>query len=229
MYLTTHRVRSPRGQIGINGALYRSEVGDDISADELTRAAEGEHGGLLRARTDLPPGGNAVDAFVDIAAPDQASPAEVRALLDDAAGKLDGTEVQHARPRMALRFSCNLGLAGSAPDLLQKLGEAALELMSSRPEPSVQQTLDVVVDRDEERWLFTLGEESWARARAALPGVHVARTIGVPFDVAEELRRTTGRLYPLVVEWLTGTPMDRLRGWSVRFVSEGELLWRWPR
>jgi hypothetical protein len=89
LYLTAHYVRSPSGdRFGINGAVYRNEG----VAPPTSLASEGvsigaDLGPTVATVTNVPPGGNRVEAYLDVVAPDGCKAAEIqRALQDFACG-----------------------------------------------------------------------------------------------------------------------------------------------
>jgi hypothetical protein len=226
MYLTAHRVRTVDDHLGTNGAVYRG--GDyDGSVESLRRIAEGEHGPRRHARADVVPGGNSVEAYLDVAAPDDASIEEVAGFLRDARSQLHGNPYEHTSARYAMRFSCDLGLEGSAGAVLDALIDAVLAMLRGEA-GTAGQTIDIQVDHQDRVWCFTLDAGAVLALRQSFPGVAVARSLRVPFDDADAFRRAYGRMYPTVVELLTTKSVDQLEGFTVRFHRGEQTLWQWP-
>ena len=73
MYLTVQRVASSRAERGINGALYSHNANRDDpmwSAPDIQHITSTNLGNQIARRTDIKPGGNAVECFLDIIFPD---------------------------------------------------------------------------------------------------------------------------------------------------------------
>jgi len=230
MYLTAHRVRSSGGSLGTNGAFYKHGRGDEGSwtLTDLERISTRDLGELVRARTDVVPGGNDVEAFLDVVGPDDIPDAELQALFDDAVRNLQGSLVQVSTERASARFGCNIGLTPSAPKLLRQLAKAALSLRTKQPAPTMA-SIVIRVSHDDEGWLFLLDNRARDALGQAYPEATIANSIRVPFDVADDFRRMYGRLYPFVVEWLTTRPLDDLKSYSIRFEHDGKVVWEWPK
>jgi hypothetical protein len=215
---------------GINGALYHHGAVQPSTTHltDIERIATTELGDLVRTRTDVAPGGNDVEAFLDIAGPDAVQSDVLEGFLRDGANRMSGSSFTHRADSLALRFSCNPGLLDACRSLFHELAEAALLLRSSSA-PQTSATLDISVTRYDQGWQYELDGTSQELVQQAFPGATVARSIKVPFDAADHLRREHGRLYPDIVEWLTTKPLEELRTFTIRFLSSGSLVWQWPR
>lgn len=229
MYLTTHRVRSLRGLVGINGALYLhgSEQPPTATPEELEHIVNTEPGTLARTRTDVAPGGNAVEAFLDIVGPDEADQNSLEAFLRGAAVQMSGLSLSYSARSLVLRFSCSIGLEPDARALFNELAQAAIALRTS-PAPQTSATLNVKVTQENGDWRFDLEDGSYRLLLQTFPGLMVARSIRVPLDAIDHMQREHGRLYPDVVEWLTTKPLEDMRMFAIQFQSSDGVVWKWP-
>ncbi|OIP31709.1 MAG: hypothetical protein AUK47_21960 [Deltaproteobacteria bacterium CG2_30_63_29] len=78
LYLTAHYVRGPDDRLGINGASHRSPgvaPPDTLAPDSLT--IDADIGPTVATHTTVTPGGNRVESFLDVVAPDGAVAADI--------------------------------------------------------------------------------------------------------------------------------------------------------
>jgi hypothetical protein len=235
MYLLAQQVRSARGAEGVNVALY-SHAGVELPAGfwqlapgELLASVTGEYPGRrLASRAAVPPGGNSVQSFLDVAAPDEVTEAE----LEDALAALRAEMMEHRRSqrrhgRITAELSVNLGEA-HIEAAFNRLAAAALALYRDRtPSPWLAQPpLRIDTERDAAGWSFRLAAESADRVRAA--GGRPAR-VQIRYEIADNFRRTHGKLYPHAAEWVTNLPRERLLTLGgTRFVEGGTVVDEWP-
>jgi hypothetical protein len=238
MYVTAMRVRAPDGRVGINVALYRHLATDlpahtwDLPGREaLDLIATEKPGKRVAHRVDVAPGGNHVEAFIDVVAPDGTSVDAIAHALD--ALRLacsDETRVWRRSGNVVAEFCTNLG--ASAPEAwFTDLHDAVLGALSGAGSLNAarEKRLTIVVGRDDDGWHFRLTEAAIAYLRAE--GVEPPRpgAIRVPYDVADDFRSQHGPLYPYIAEWLTGASRDRLLALGgVRFVDGEQTVAEWP-
>jgi len=174
----------------------------------------------------IAPGGNRVESFLDIACPDGTAPAAVEAAVAVARARAGGERVAIEHAGVAVEFSVTVG----TPDpgaALAELWDAARALLVGRPAPpwNAAPPLEIVVAHDEEGWTYQLTDASLGR----LPEAAAPARVGVPFDVADDLRRLHGNLYPFVAEWVTGLSREEVMALGgARFVENGRLVSQWP-
>lgn len=234
MYLTVHRVASPRAERGINGALYRhdSDRHDPMwSSLDIARTAQKNLGTQVARRADVRPGGNAVETFLDVAFPDDFSEVELRTALSKFRVHVSSSRVDKASGLAFISFSQNLGEDSRALDNYDELQRAAIQLFRSysHPEPNKRkEPIDLVLTRNDQGWRFELSEPSKSRLSETL-GEKGIVSVSVPFTVADDFRRLYGELYPFVIEWVTHTSKDELAAMGgVRIFDGDKCVWKWP-
>lgn len=236
MYLTAQRVRSPRGDSGINVALH-AHAGTNLSADTwslearalLDRVTTQENGNTIAAQLAIVPGGNSVESFLDVIAPDGTSEGDIEAAL----GALRSRVAREGRCFLRVgvvvaEFSTDPGTADPVA-AFDALSERALALYRNPVEPPWLRTEPLVVEvaHDEEGWAFELEPQSAARVRGA--GGHPAR-VSIRHDVASDFRQMHGPLYSHVAEWVTGLDAERLLELGGARFRDGEtLVGVWPK
>lgn len=226
MYLTAHRVRTADGDLGINGALYQGGEFDG-SAQSLSAVAQGEHGPRIGQRTDVRPGGNSVDAFLDVVMPDDVGRGELERFLHRGSLHLRGDRAELLETTAGMRFKCNPGLEGEASELLAGLIDAVLGITRDE-QTSHGDTLNIEVRNDGAVWTFSLEQQAVQAVRERFPTAKVAPKLSVPFQTADAFRRAYGRLYPTVLELLTTKTINEFEGLTVRFHRGDQTLWQWP-
>lgn len=110
MYATAHLVRR-EGVEGINAFLHEHGAGNPWPTDAST-FPETNPGRIVLRRTDIPPGGNSVRAYLDVLAPD-ATPLEeirgaLRAVAEDLGERRNPTVFRHGV--VTIRFGVEGGL-----------------------------------------------------------------------------------------------------------------------
>lgn len=234
MYLTVQQVRSPRGESGINGAVYvhRADHGHALWNPPVLRdIVDSNLGQQIVARVDVAPGGNAVEAFLDVVGPDDLEDYELRGILATMSSRLKSSRVMYQSGEVAVEFSYDQGLAFSVDVLFQRLCDAALELRA-RPAGDwlLHEPLIILVGHEGAAWLFRMEDESRRRLREYFGEQTTIANVRVPFDVADNFRLAYGELYPFAVEWVTSKPRHNLLPLGgVRFLEKETIVWEWPR
>lgn len=231
MYLTVQRVYAPHRGTGINGALYvhgatRSDPG--WNPPDLRSIVDRNLGQRVAARLDLSPGGNAVQAFLDVVGPDDVTIEEVSEALQNLARNLRSSrQEEHCGP-VSVEYCENLG-SERREESLRELNDAALELFGQPRHPKGSPPLVINLSHDDAGWRFELTDESAKRLAGAFPDSKYAR-VNVPYDVADDFRKMYGELYPHAVEWVTSKPRSELLSLGgVRIVEGATTVWEWPR
>jgi len=240
MYATAHHVKSPRGQTGINAFLH--EHGEDRNATSwenpnVAAVADGRPGTLVAESYDVPPGGNAVMAFLDVVAVDGIG-------LERLSGALDMFGAMVARqpaPIVAsingvgMRFGCDLGLAPVATEEFDRLRSRVFAILHAERLTSVpaQEPLDVLVMFAEDGYFFELSPRSAARVREAhRAGEWEPVPIHVEPDVMMDFQDMYGDLVPHIASGLTNLRLEAVIAMGgVRLVNRATLkeIRRWPR
>ena len=229
MYLTAQLVRAREGRTGFNAALYEHTSGSmpgvvwtRPAATLLKEIAERYPGTRVRERIDVSPGGNAVECFLDMAARDLPHETAIIAAVD----ALRREAVDSPRPVVHVGnvWATYCTFLGDENPIgsLNALANVALDLFRGQRVASAEPPLRVVVSHDDERWRFSLDDDSANRVRVV--GGHPV-VVTIRFDVAEELRNVSGPIYPSVAEWTTALSLDQLTMLGgVEFVNEGGVL-----
>ncbi|MCE9637384.1 MAG: hypothetical protein K8T90_16895 [Planctomycetes bacterium] len=141
MYLTAHRLRSVRLEEGINAFLYlhRDRPLPMRGPDEpdVDTIAQSEPGYPVAESIDVPPGGNSVLAYLDLAAPDDATESALRGAVAELRRRLPDERLPMLAVHggSATRFGANLEFEGRIDEsiaLLDGLEAAALALLPQR-------------------------------------------------------------------------------------------------
>lgn len=232
MYLTVQRVASREGARGINGALY--EHGKDRRdpmwrAPDVQEIATSNLGNQVARRTDVRPGGNSVECFLDIIFPDDVSEVELRTALSRLRREIVGSRVSATDGLVSIVFSQNLGEGARAQANYDQLFRAAIRLFRGRNEHETDDPLEILATIDESGWHFSLTDRSRRRLEARNDPPAFAR-VNVPLDVADDFRRMYGELYPFVMEWVTAlSRADLAVMGGVRIFHDNTVVWEWPR
>jgi hypothetical protein len=130
MYITAHLVKSGDQHEGINAFLHVHEA-SFAWPDDASSLPETAPGRTVLHRTDLPPGGNAVRAYLDILAPDRTPRAEIEQALAAFSGDLrerrNPTVFRHGS--VTIRFGVEPGLEGLRAHQLDMLSGHAVQLL----------------------------------------------------------------------------------------------------
>jgi hypothetical protein len=111
MYLTAQRVRSKAGSEGVNAYLHlHRELAmpqDCTGAPDLDHIAQFVCGYVVAKREVVPPGGNQVLAYLDVAAPDDALGTDLNHVLTELGAKIhaEGKPAQFAEGQVSARFA----------------------------------------------------------------------------------------------------------------------------
>jgi hypothetical protein len=240
MYATAHHVKSPKGQTGINAFLH--EHGEDRNATSwetpsVAAVADARPGTLIAESYDVPPGGNAVMAFLDVVAVDGIGFERLSGALD-----IFGTMVaSQPAPIVAtingvgMRFGCDLGLAPVASKEFDRLKNRVFEILHAERTVanSAQEPLDVLVVFAEDGYAFELSPRSAARVREAhRAGEWEPARFHVDPDVMMDFQDMYGDLVPHIVSGLTNLRLEKVIAMGgVRLVNRATLkeIRRWPR
>jgi hypothetical protein len=240
MYVTAQRVRSAGGSVGINAFLYLHGAGGipECDIDELVARPPGSRQHQL---VTLQPGGNTVDSYLDVIAPDEVDEDSIREFLLRCADRLPefSKPAQPVRRNemwseddFVARFNWSSRVPGRASDELIRLGTRILAIISdfrrtdSLPE---QEPLQVRVSRQDTSLEFTLSPESLARLSDNLDEGWSADRITIDFDTLAAFEQIHGPFWPHAVEALVPLEpevLERMGGVRVVDAETGQPLWK---
>ena len=130
MYITAHLVKSRDQREGINAFLHVHGTTFPWP-DDASSLPDTTPGKIVLRRTDLPPGGNKVRAYLDILAPDRTPRAEIEQALMDFSRDLR----ERRNPTVfnqgivTIRFGVELALEALRAQQLEMLVRPALQLL----------------------------------------------------------------------------------------------------
>ena len=243
MYLTAQKVAAAGTQReGINAFLWRhvhSAPSIDWKAPDVVRIAEEYPGTLAASRIELPPGGNVVRAYLDIAAAEGVEEGAIDRALQTFGEQLSLASL--GRPALsggvAVRFGTSLGLEGELAEEFAALRESAIKLLRNRAateQGQHQAPLRVLVTPGLDARTFELDPPSVERIRgfhAASGREWVRARISVAVDVEASVRAVWGDLGQHLAPVLTGVALDGLGALGgIQFTEAGtnKVLWEWP-
>lgn len=130
MYLTAHLIKAGDQREGINAFLHVH--GASLAwPDDASSLPETAPGRTVLHRTDLPPGGNQVRAYLDILAPDRTPRADIEQTLEafsqDLRERRNPTVFRHGI--VTIRFGVEQVLEGLRAQQLEMLTRSALHLL----------------------------------------------------------------------------------------------------
>ena len=137
MYLTAHLIKAGDQREGINAFLHVHGA-SFAWPDDASSLPETAPGRTVLHRTDLPPGGNQVRAYLDILAPDRTPRAEIEqaltALARDLRERRNPTVFSHGA--VTIRLGVEPALEGLRAQQLEMLTRPALLLLDEHVESS---------------------------------------------------------------------------------------------
>jgi hypothetical protein len=137
MYITAHLVKSRDQREGINAFLHVHGA-SFAWPEDASSLPETTSGRTVLHRTDLPPGGNQVRAYLDILAPDRTPRAEIEealtALSQDLRERRNPTVFSYGA--VTIRFGVESALEGLRSEQLEVLARPAMQLFDEHAETS---------------------------------------------------------------------------------------------
>lgn len=130
MYITAHLVKSRDQREGINAFLHVHGA-SFAWPDDASSLPETTPGRTVLHRTDLPPGGNQVRAYLDILAPDRSPRVAIEQALEafsqDLRERRNPTVFNHGT--VTIRFGVEPALEGLRAQQLEMLTRSAVQLL----------------------------------------------------------------------------------------------------
>jgi hypothetical protein len=230
MYVTAQHVRSSTGKDGINAFRFGHQgMAIDWSSVDLSQLVEQHDRKLLSQQLAVPPGGNSVISYLDVAGSDETPVVEIEGVLR----KVRESVKREIRAQRfgALQISFLYNREGDAGAEYDGLASAVLSLFrgpsSLRPAP-----LTLLVTRGSEQSTFALDKTSIDRlARIHQPGWHAAN-VSVSRDIQHDLDALHGDPLSYIVQLITGLDRDQLFEQGGVVLVDGATSRRlaaWPR
>ena len=237
MYLTAHRVKSRQAAVGISVFLHvhSSPEYADLTWElpDVTDIAQSRPGVLVSHSYDLPPGGNSVLSYLDIAAADDASAETIEGALSAFRTRIPGQEapIVVSDRGVGIQFSAVLGLADRLEEEFDELRGRALSLFrSARNIPGRAEPLASSFTVDSEGYHFRLDEGSVERVRQAHPTGFLANAVlHISHDVLLNFETAHGDIFPHVATQLSNMRMEQvvqLGGMIFRSDATGKVVRR---
>ena len=239
MYITAHRVRSRRDEEGINSLRYAHSAEEaeqiDWKDDRVVLVVADEMNGQLVTQSyDVPPGGNRVLTYLDVAAPEGTKPEAIEQALSRFRQQLESElpPMQRNLAGIGIRFSTNIGLEAQRSEEFDALCTRVM-LMARTEEPSTRDEppLVVIVQATEHGFSFALTKDSVQRVRKAHgSATFTPGTFRVTRDTLLDFNMIHGDLVPHLISSLTKLRLENVIAiGGVRFIdTEGNELRTWP-
>jgi hypothetical protein len=242
VYVAAQRVRSASA-VGINVFIYqhapaRVPMRSDGAVD-VERVAEEFQGQLVSSKAPIPPGGNAVLSYLDVAAPDGTPPERFETLSFPQAAQPSPAGIARVwfQNGIGVRFGAHFYIVdySRAADEFEQLKRAIVEALRSPTQlrrTSALAPITIEVVRQEDGLLFRLKAESRQRLQAqgfVLPPVG---SLNIGTTMREDFEAVHGSFARHVAPLLTNMPLDQLAVLGgVQFVhaQTNEVIWELTR
>lgn len=230
-YLTAQRVHSRRLDIaGINAYWHMAaEVTREPGESELmlVRRVSENPGSLLGMRAEVPPGGNTVQAFLDVVTSTQVAASRLeKALLGIRNEIVSGAAPEKIRSTDGCLVSFYVSPSLGADSIYGDLVSAVVSLLDA---PG-SDPLRIVIEANGEATRYRLDDRSAERIAIFHPPDWKSPRVDVPRDVEDDFSLLHGEIREHLIEVLTGIDRDHVRGLGgIQYVSStGKELGRWP-
>jgi hypothetical protein len=240
MYLTAQRVAQIEGpHYGINGFLFLhgdAELPVDTDGDpDLESIATNPPDEAVSAIESLPPGGNGVLSYLDVAAPDDCSTEKLKQALQQLEAfvptRVDDSPFVDTEcfGGVAVRIHLSTRTPLSPALEYRSLRESVLALLSDQRADLSHTSLRMSLEKAEDEWRFrplTTDVEL-----PGSPGSSNGHLLAVDHETLEAFERTRGSFFPAAAESIFGMdPEQLLEHGGVEIVGDrsGELVWRGP-
>lgn len=228
-YGTAHILHSRHfgARQGVNAFLHQDavEVSAETDAMELLERASNAPGKLVACALDLPPGGNEVDAYLDLLYDSSMELPDALAKIRQRIEKTSSNRlVEHIDRKLFFSFYASSRV--SREEALRRIGEALLAAARG-PKPG---PIRIIAERAAELWLFQLDAQSEDRLRKVHGADWSSMPLRVHVDVADDFTQLHGSLFPHVVEVLSQLAPRHLEGLGGVLVEtrEGKILLQLP-
>ena len=242
MYLTSHRVRTANGRVGINAFLH--EHGSRL--DDLSHAlmnVEKNPGKLVAAACEVPPMGNSVLSYLDVIIQDNAD----ERILDqtkktawlEISKEPDKMPVRIQSPSSIVQFARNISRHRSGEHLEDygPLWDKLLSVFRDRPRPPWfgAQPITILlteVSGAETARRYSVDDCSFSRLQKIHGAKWLRRTLTVELETLFSFEEYHGDINPTVVSALTDLRLDKIvEMGGIRIARKDTpdiTIWQWP-
>jgi len=241
MYVTSHRVKSAKGIVGIN-TYYHTHDEDgsggeiDWEAPNAALIAETAPGKFVAERLDLPPGGNMVMSYLDVACRDGCEIERIANALGDARERLaSGKEpFSGVFKGVGVRFGYQHGLVGAEVEEFDALAGEISQILENPTPPQREPggPVEVHVTMEPDKLVYVLAEASKERLRQKHNrSWNANRRVTVSYETRMEFERDWGDIIPHVIYMLTdlsGKQVALMGGVRLLEKETKKVVCEWP-
>ncbi len=241
MYVTSHRVKSAKGMVGINTYYHTHAEGAsgaeiDWEAPNAALIAETAPGKFVAEKLDLAPGGNMVMSYLDVACRDGCEMERIVGALGEARKRLaSGKEpFSDVFKGVGVRFGYQHGLVGAEVEEFDALAREISQILENPTPPQREPggPLEVYVTMEPEKLVYALAEGSKERLRQRHKRPwNPNRRVTVSYETRMEFERDWGDIIPHVIYMLTdlsGKQVALMGGVRLLEKDTKDLVYEWP-
>jgi hypothetical protein len=239
MYITAQRVRNRSGKTGINSFLY-VHTDTQLQGIEWTEAglldiADNNLGDLVAEVVEVPPGGNSVLSYIDVACPNNASLKGITATTDGLAkNAIEGRPFFSTHGDVVARMYIQPGLGVSLAFEVQALVTHLIKTATDRPEPTWKgkEPLIVMVRIDAERSVYFLDDKSKSRVAGHRKVELPFGIVNIDHDTQDMFDELHGDITKHAIPLVCGMDLEEIASMGgVVVVNDytGDLVWQWPK
>lgn len=236
IYVTSHAVRSRQfaSREGVNAFIHRLDLEVSVDAEvsvameQISSMSGASPGSLRGCSIELPPGGNDIDAYLDLVLPEEDLEKKLAAALEMIRAQIGSSSANHVAGHLTrgcmFRFYASIQV--EKQPAFDKLSSAALNAVRSpRPPP-----LRILLDSGDDETGFRLAPESVERLRKIHGPEWALMVLRVHMNAASDFEAMHGSILPHVIEAVTGLGIRHVEGLGgVAFETRaGEVLKTWP-
>ena len=237
MYVTAQRVRSSRGETGINSFLHSHENEGEVVWDppDLDFITNDNPGRLVAELVEVSPGNNSVLSYLDVAVEDSATSSDLTTALGTFGNGLDPDRQPWRRivNGFAIEFYIGVQNLDEAAAEFGCLKARVLQLVQTRPPPRwlLETPLTVNVKIDEQAAAYSLDDESGRRVQKRHQNSWTSPRVAIEHETRQYFEKLWGDVIEHIVPVLTGLDIEAVVDMGgVRFVDvrTGKELSKWP-
>lgn len=240
MYLTAHRIRSQRGESGINAFFHKhgdTEV-PDMSWDspDIRLVADMFPGSLVAESVDIAPGNNQVLSYLDVVAVDTTEEARITEALEEVGNRVEMERLPlfHVAKGIGIRFELTLGKYNVKGEEYKELKARVLRLLENPVPPAWKKESPLIVEvKTSDRGLtFSLDGDSVERVREKYRGDWTSSRVTVDSETKDLFEKIHGDVIRHIIPVLTGLTLEQVAemgGVRLRNVSNGQVWEEWPK
>lgn len=232
IYITAQLVHFRKmGVSSIN--VYRHRPGGCLAPNEnpgfaVEKVSE-EPGQVVAVNVTVPPGGNAVEAYLDVVANDDLDIEMLDRVIDGFRLALDSVSSHELVRRDESTSTVVRYYFRPSLDRFQTYNQLATAVRRLFTNPSTQSPLTVLIEEVDDNIVFHLDDESTARMRVIHGGDWQAPRVRVSADVRHDFEALHGDITRHLVDVTTGLDAEDVRRLGgVRFVDRQGNERSWP-